>query len=146
MNFEDELVTILINFRDNIINDMALRKWVTNNECDLKALLGKPGLILKINNGDRKAVTSVIAQYSGSGKTDFIYKEGPFKYLTDFECCETAIAMAVSNGTLKKVPQPHWFQSSTNEIGAAEFYESIGSKSVWNLTIPERASREHWKK
>ncbi len=45
MNFEDDLVTILINFRDNIINDMALKKWVTNNECDLKALLGKSGLL-----------------------------------------------------------------------------------------------------
>ncbi|MBT0004662.1 hypothetical protein [Vibrio alginolyticus] len=72
MNFEDDLVTILINFRDNIINDMALKKWVTNNEYDLKALLGKSGLTLKINNGDRKAVTSVIAQYSGSEKTYFI--------------------------------------------------------------------------
>lgn len=51
---------------------MALKKWVTNNECDLKALLGKSGLTLKINNGDRKAVTSVIAQYSGSEKTYFI--------------------------------------------------------------------------
>ncbi|MDW2328477.1 hypothetical protein, partial [Vibrio sp. 1401] len=56
--------------------------------------------------------------------TTSLTQGGPFKGLTDVECCETAIAMAVSNGILKKC---------LNLIGFSRPLKRSGPPSFTNL-------------
>jgi len=75
-----------------------------------------------------------------------IFSEGSFSDLNEFYLCERAIARALMKGVIKKIPEPDWFIIPEGEIGDAAFYECMDTGAIWNLVIPERASRGYWKR
>jgi hypothetical protein len=75
-----------------------------------------------------------------------IYKTGSFSDYDDFGNCERVAEEAIASGLLKSIPEPSWFTPPPSDLGGAGYFKCTKDKSVWEILIPERAQRGHWKK
>lgn len=143
---DSEIRNLLKDYLEGQVTRSAFRRWISGNEQKLKLVCVTPGEMLKLKCGDRITITRIYERLDAADGNLHVFEEGIFANLNAFARCERAVNAAVKNAVLKKIPQPDWYRPPKAEIGQSLFFESMKSGAIWNLLLPERASRGHWKR